>query len=110
MNVTRMDYEAWDDVIEWEKLVDELHEDERKYLALKRYYDDRETSVLVSTDFKKIYGANNDKIRKHHIQKKLKNTINDKDNLKLKIDDCQRRIDFLKACVALKIELMRLEE
>ena len=62
--MNRMDYEAWDDVMEWEKLVDELHEDERKYLALKRYYEDRETSILVSTDFKKIYGANNDKIRK----------------------------------------------
>ncbi len=35
--MNRMDYEAWDDVMEWEKLVDELHEDERKYLALKRY-------------------------------------------------------------------------
>lgn len=36
MDVTRMDYEAWDDVIEWENLLKELKDDEEKLLKLKK--------------------------------------------------------------------------
>lgn len=110
MDVTRMDYEAWDDVNDWEKLLNELKDDEEKLLKLKKHYEMREIDIINKTDFNKIYGKNNDKVRKYHVQKVLKNTVEDKDNLELKINHTKKQIDFLKACVALKIELMRLEE
>ena len=109
MDVTRMDYEAWDDVIEWENLLKELKDDEEKLLKLKKHYERRELEIINKTDFNKIYNKNNDKVRKYHVQKVLKNTVEDKENLELKINHSKKMIEFLKACVALKIELMRLE-
>ena len=92
---------------EWEKLIDELSSDEEKLKKTKRYYDDREMDILMNTDFNKIYNKNNDKFRKHHIRKKLKNTSEQKEQLELKIEDSKRRISFLKASAYAEIELMK---
>ena len=92
----------------WSKLINELKYDEEKLKTTKKYYDSREMDILTNTDFNKIYKANNDKIRKAHVKKKLKNTIEQREQLELKIEDSKRKISFLKAATYAKIELMKL--
>ena len=108
--MNRMDYDAYDDIIAWENILDELEDDEEKLLRLKKYIERREQEIINTVDFNKLYGKNNDKIRRYHVQRVLKNTMTDKDNLELKITRDKRMIEFLKATVAVKIEYMRLEE
>ena len=93
----------------WAKLVNELKEDEKKLRRIKNYYDSREVEILTKTDFNRIYNANNDKIRKAHVRKKLKNTLEQKETLELKIDDSKRKISFLKAATYAEIEIMKLD-
>lgn len=108
--MNRMDYDAYDDIIAWENILDELKIDEEKLLRLKKYLERREQEIINTADFNKLYGKNNDKIRKYHVQQVLKNSMVDKDNLELKINQNKRMIEFLKATVAVKIEYMRLRE
>ena len=108
--MNRMDYDAYDDVIAWENLLDELRIDEEKLLRLKKYIERREQEIINTVDFNKLYGKSNDKIRRYHVQQVLKNSMVDKDNLELKINQNKRMIEFLKATVAVKIEYMRLRE
>ena len=108
--MNRMDYDAYDDIIAWENILDELEDDEEKLLRLKKYIERREQEIVNTVDFNKLYGKNNDKIRRYHVQRVLKNTMTDKDNLELKITRDKRMIEFLKATVAVKIEYMRLRE
>ena len=110
MDLNRMDYDAYDDIIAWENILDELEDDEEKLLRLKKYIERREQEIVNTVDFNKLYGKNNDKIRRYHVQRVLKNTMTDKDNLELKITRDKRMIEFLKATVAVKIEYMRLRE
>lgn len=92
----------------WSRLVNELKDDEEKLNRTKKYYEDRQMDILTKTDFNKLYKANNDKIRKYHVRKKLKNTIEQKETLELKIEDSKRKISFLKAATYAQIELMKL--
>lgn len=108
--MNRMDYDAYDDIIAWENILDELKIDEEKLLRLKKYIERREQEIINTADFNKLYGKSNDKIRKYHVQQVLKNSMVDKDNLELKINQNKRMIEFLKATVAVKIEYMRLRE
>ena len=94
---------------EWENLLENLKEDERKLTATKKHYEDREMDIIRNTDFNKLYQKNNDKIRKYHVKKKLKNTIEQKEALEFKIEDSKRQISLLKSKVAFGIELMRLQ-
>lgn len=96
-----------EDLDKWESLVNTLRDDEKKLSELKNHYIVRESSILNNTDFKKLYGANNDKVRNAHVKKVLKNTLNDKKNLELKIDDSKRMISFLKARVNARVELVK---
>ena len=91
-------------------ILDSLEDDEEKLLRLKKYIERREQEIINTVDFNKLYGKNNDNIRRYHVQRVLKNTMTDRDNLELKITRDKRMIEFLKATVAVKIEYMRLEE
>lgn len=96
-----------EDLDKWESLVNTLRDDEKKLSELKNHYIVRESRILQDTDFKKLYGANNDKVRNAHVKKLLKNTLDDKKNLELKIDDSKRMISFLKARVNARVELVK---
>ena len=93
----------------WENILDELKEDEEKLQRTKKHYEDMEMEILQKTDFNKIYGKNNDKVRKYHVRKKLANTVEQKEQLERKIEAGKREILLLKAKVAFEIELMRLQ-
>ena len=72
---------------------------ETRLNTLKNYKERKEAELLTQTDFKKLYNQNNDKIRKYHVNKTLKNTVNDIKNLELSIDADKRRISFLKRVI-----------
>ena len=81
---------------EWENKVNELSKKEVDLLNLKEQYSEQEQKILTETDFKEIYGANNDKIRKNHINKELKPVKDAMNDLELSISYIKRRIDFIK--------------
>lgn len=93
----------------WARLINELKQDEEKLAIVKKHYEDREIEIITKTDFNKLYKANNDKIRKYHVRKKLKNTIEQKESLERKIEDSKRKISFLKATTYVQVEIMRLQ-
>lgn len=95
------------DLQEWNYLLDELSSDEKELKKLKKYYDEKSNEMIVNVDFNTLYGKNNKDVRKAHIQKALKDVVERKEELELKIDANKRRITFLKASVYAKIEIMR---
>lgn len=81
---------------EWEELVNELSEKEINLLNLEEQYAEQEQKILTNTDFKEIYGANNDKIRKNHIKKELKPLDDAKNDLEISTKYIKRRMDYIK--------------
>ena len=91
---------------EWEKYIRELSEKEIDLINLKETYAEQEQEILSNTDFKELYGANNDKVRKNHIKKELKSLEDAKNDLNVSIDYLKRRIDFIKSIMAMQRTLI----
>lgn len=91
---------------EWEKYIRELSEKEIDLINLKETYAEQEQEILSNTDFKELYGANNDKVRKNHIKKELKSLEDAKNDLIVSIDYLKRRIDFIKSIMAMQRTLI----
>ena len=62
-----------------------------------------EQDILNNTDFKELYGRNNESVRKAHIKNELKDLVDTKHDLELRINFLKRRIEYIK-------ELMRMQE
>ena len=91
---------------EWESAIIELSEKEVDLINLKELYSEQEQEILSNTDFKELYGANNDKVRKNHIKKELKSLEDAKNDLIVSIDYLKRRIDFIKNIMAMQRTLI----
>lgn len=91
---------------EWEKYIRELSEKEIDLINLKETYAEQEQEILSNTDFKELYGANNDKVRKNHIKKELKSLEDAKNDLIVSIEYLKRRIDFVKNIMAMQRTLI----
>ena len=81
---------------EWADSIQELSDKEVELINLKEVYREKEQEIIVNTDFKELYGANNEKVRKHHIEKTLQAMTDAKHDLEISIDYLKRRIDFIK--------------
>lgn len=95
-------------LVDWEKLINELNHDEKTLSKLKEDYETQSREIIQKTDFNKLYNANNDKVRKAHVKKELKELSDKKENLEFKISDSKRRISLLKAKTYAEIELMKI--
>lgn len=84
---------------EWEKLINELSEKELALIEWKNVYRIKEEEILNNTDFKALYGANNEKVRRNHVKNELADWDNIIIDLQLSIDYITRRISFLKGLV-----------
>ena len=102
-----MDLDFYGDFSKWDTLIDKLQENEYKLIVLKEKYEEEAQKIIDETDFKEIYGANNQKIRDNHVKKELQALSDDITDLKLQISNDVRRIEFLKHLVRLKTELIR---
>ena len=93
---------------EWEDLLDELTTKEVELYMLKETYNTLSEDIIAATDFKQIYGKNNETIRKTHVKKELSDIVKDIKQLEFSINYISRRISFLKAMTYLKINMVEL--
>lgn len=89
-------------VSEWEQLINELSQKEIAYYEWKTVYQIKSDEITQNTDFKALYGANNQKVRDQHIRNELQDWHNIIKELEFSIDYLQRRINFLSQLVQIK--------
>lgn len=91
---------------EWEQNITELDNKAKQLIDIKETYNQLEQKILEETDFKELYGANNQKIRDNHVKNELKDIVDEKHDLKLRIEYLQRRIDFIKTLMNMQRTLI----
>ena len=94
---------------EWEDLVDELSETEIALFKWKEIYNIKALEIENNTDFKSLYGKNNEKIRKEHIKNELSEWHYNIKDLEFSIDWISRRISLLRETVKVKRVLLEAE-
>lgn len=94
------------DLLEWGKLITELSDKEMSLYHLKEKYNALSEEIIQSTDFKELYGKNNESIRKNHVKNELSDIFDELKTLKFSIDYCKRRLNYLKGLVTVKTALL----
>lgn len=69
------------------------------YIKVRDEFEKQELEILCNTDFKEIYGANNEKIRKAHIKKELKELYDKKNELKIDLEYRRNLVELYKEMV-----------
>ena len=85
---------------EWNLLIEELDQKELELINVKNEYLKQSENIISNTNFKDIYGRNNEGIRKLHIQQELKELCEQKTKLESEIKYMLRKIDYLKNLTA----------
>ena len=108
INIEDVSIEAFviDNCIEWSNLIASLSDKEQTYYNLKETYQGLSEEIISQTDFKAIYGKNNDTIRKQHVREELAEEHKEIKELEFEIDYIKRRISYLKALVYVKTSLL----
>ena len=91
---------------EWEELVDELSEKEVALFKWKEVYEIRAMEIENNTNFKELYGKNNEKVRREHIKNELADWHYIIKDLEFSIAWITRRISFLRELVKCKRTLI----
>ena len=89
-------------LVEWHFLVHELSDKEAELYKLKEAYLHREQEIVATTDFKEIYGANNQKVRDRHVKETLSEMVEAKTNLQFSIDFIRNYIPLIKEVIRTK--------
>ena len=90
---------------EWEDLLEELSQKEVEKYMLEESYQIQSEEIIAKTDFKELYGKNNDTVRKNHVKKELSTLHEQIKTLEFSINYVQRRISFLKAMTYVKLNV-----
>ena len=94
---------------EWENLISELSNKEVLLYHRKEAYQVRSDEIIAETNFKELYGANNQKVRDNHVKTVLANDYEVIKALEFSIDWIGRRISFLRELVRTKRVLMEVK-
>lgn len=94
---------------EWEDLVEDLTEKEIEYYYCKERYQSKADVIIAETDFKALYGANNQKVRDNHVKNELSKDHLHLKNLEFSIDWLNRRISFLRELIRTKRTILEVE-
>lgn len=94
---------------EWEKLVDELSEKEIALYEWKEVYQIKADEIIANTDFKALYGANNQKVRDNHVKTELCDWYDTIKELEFSVDWIARRISFLRELIRTKRTLLEVK-
>ena len=94
---------------EWEDLVEDLTEKEIEYYYCKERYQSKADVIIAETDFKALYGANNQKVRDNHVKNELSEDYLHLKNLEFSIDWLNRRISFLRELIRTKRTILEVE-
>ena len=95
---------------EWEAYIDELSTKEVALYQWKEVYNIKADTIIAETDFKALYGANNQKVRDQHVKKELADwhiTIKD---LEFSIDWLTRRIVYMRELIRTKRTLLEVKQ
>ena len=99
-----------DDLEEWSKLVTELSSKEIALYKWKEWYNVKSEEIIQNTDFKELYGKNNEKVRKEHVKQELSEWYETIKGLEFSIDYLNRRIIYLKELIRTKRTIMEVKE
>ena len=91
---------------EWENLIEELSQKEIALYEWKQVYNVKAEEITAHTDFKAIYGANNQKVRDNHIRNELSDWYENIKDLEFSIDYITRRISYLRELIRCKRVIM----
>lgn len=98
-----------DDLEEYNATIIELSEKEIALYEWKQVYDIKAEAIVKETDFKTLYGANNQKVRDTHIRNELSDWYDTIKDLEFSINYLSRRIGYLKELIRTKRSLMELQ-
>ena len=87
---------------EWHFLVHELSDKEVELYRLKEAYLIAEADIVNNTDFKALYGANNQKVRDNHVKSELADMVSDMKALEFGINWIRSYIPLLKEVIRVK--------
>ena len=87
---------------EWHFLVHELSDKEVELYNLKEAYLIAEQKIINETDFKELYGKNNEKVRTNHVKSELADMVSDMKALEFGINWIRSYIPLLKEVVRCK--------
>ena len=99
-----------DNCIEWSNLISELSEKEIALYKWKEIYNVKSEEIISNTDFKALYGKNNEKVRKEHVKQELSEWDKNIHELEFSIDYLKRRLSFLKQLVNTKTALLGVKD
>ena len=92
-------------LIEWEDLIQELSQKEVALFQWRECYQIKSEEIIAETDFKELYGKNNEGIRKQHVRNELPDWYDTIKELEFSISYLERRISFLRGLVAYRTVL-----
>ncbi|WP_407415753.1 hypothetical protein [Methanobrevibacter sp.] len=98
-----------DNLSEWSRLITKLSKDEKDYFNKKEAYNALSEEIIKETDFKALYGKNNESIRKQHVKEELADEYGELKELEFSIDNLKRRISFLKSLIHTKTVLLEIK-
>ena len=91
---------------EWERNINEINDKETELITLKETYNQMEQKIIDETNFKALYGKNNEAVRKNHVKNELKDMVDERHDLELRISYLKRRIDFIKSLMSMQRTLI----
>ena len=98
------------DLMEWKNLIEELSRKEVLLYKKKETYQVMSDKIIAETDFKEIYGKNNDTVRKTHVKNELMTDYETIKALEFSVDWINRRISFLKELIRVKRVVLEIKE
>ena len=87
---------------EWHFLVHELSDKEVELYNLKEAYLIAEADIVNNTDFKALYGANNQKVRDNHVRTELSDMVGQMKALEFGINWIRSYIPLLREVILVK--------
>lgn len=95
---------------EWENLIEELSVKEVLLYKKKEDYQVKSDEIIKTTDFKELYGANNQTVRNNHVRNVLSADYELIKDLEFSISFIGRRMSFLKELIRVKRVLMEVKQ
>ena len=97
-------------LVHWEELINELTDKEIALYQWKTVYDVKANEIIEHTNFKELYGANNQKVRDNHVRNELTDWYTTIKDLEFSIDYISRRISFLRELIKVKRTILEASE
>ena len=94
---------------QWDEYIEELSNKEIALYEWKSIYEVKANEIIEHTDFKELYGANNQKVRDNHVRNELSDWYDTIKELEFSIAYIERRISFLRELVKCKRVLLEVK-